>query len=99
MRASTRHLAAAVLPFALALAIYLPVSGFGIVNYDDDVYLTAPQLAEGLGAHSVAWAFETFYHSNWHPLTWLSWLTEIHFFGANSGVLHADNALLHALSG
>ena len=99
MTARRRHFAAAALLIALALAIYLPVAGFGIVNYDDDVYLTAPQLAEGLSAHSVAWAFDTFYHSNWHPLTWLSWLTEIHFFGPNAGVLHADNALLHALNG
>ena len=99
MHARMRHVAVAALLVALALAIYLPVASFGIVNYDDDVYLVAPQLAEGLGAHSVAWAFTTFYHSNWHPLTWLSWLTEIQFFGANAGVLHTDNALLHALSG
>ena len=99
MTARSRHFAAAALLLALALAIYLPVTGFGIVNYDDDVYLVAPQLAQGFGAGGVAWAFTTFYHSNWHPLTWLSWLTEIHFFGPNAGVLHADNALLHALSG
>jgi len=94
-----RHFTASALLIALALAIYLPVARFGLVNYDDDVYLVAPPLAEGLDAHSVAWAFTTFYHSNWHPLTWLSWLTEIQLFGPNAGVLHADNALLHALSG
>jgi hypothetical protein len=99
MTAPTRHTAAAALLIALALAIYLPVSGFGIVNYDDDVYLTAPPLAEGLSGHSVAWAFTTFYHSNWHPLTWLSWLTEIQLFGPRAGALHAGNALLHAANG
>ena len=91
-----RHVAAVAVLMAGALAIYFPVVGFGIVNYDDDVYLAAPRLVEGLSAGSVAWAFTTFYHSNWHPLTWLSWLTEIQMFGGRAAIFHLGNVLLHA---
>ena len=84
---------------AAALAIYFPVTGFGLVNYDDDTYLLAPSLPDGLSAANVAWAFTTFYHSNWHPLTWISWMTEIELFGARPGVLHLGNVLLHAANG
>jgi hypothetical protein len=96
----TRNLLLGAALVAAALAIYFPVTGYGIVNYDDDVYLFAPTLPEGLGAGNVTWAFTTFYHSNWHPLTWLSWMTEVELFGGvRPRVLHLGNVLLHAANG
>lgn len=95
-----RHLAIATALVALALAIYFPVVGFGIVNYDDDVYLAAPHLGDGLGTESIRWAFTSFYKEHWHPLTWLSWLTEVELFGGvRPGVMHLGNVLLHAANG
>ena len=94
-----RHVAIAAALVALALAIYFPVVGFGIVNYDDDVYLAAPHFREGLGAESIRWAFTSFYKEHWHPLTWMSWLTEVEFFGVRPGVMHLGNVLLHAVNG
>ena len=91
-----------VIAFALALeaaVIYFPVHGFDFVNYDDDVYMGARRIDEGLTARNVEWAFSTFHHSNWHPLTWLSWLTEIEVFGVRPGPMHLGNALLHAANG
>jgi len=32
---------------------------------------------------------------NWHPLTWLSYMLDVQFFGLNPGALHATNLLLH----
>jgi hypothetical protein len=75
------------------------VPGFGVVNYDDDVYLGARGLEHGLSARNVAWAFTTFHHSNWHPLTWLSWFAEVELFGLRAGPMHLCNALLHAANG
>lgn len=94
-----RHLAIGAALVAAALAIYSAVPGFGVVNYDDDVYLSARGLEHGLTAQNVVWAFTTFYHSNWHPLTWLSWLTDIELFGLHPGPMHLGNALLHAANG
>jgi len=98
--ARNRNLLLGVALVVAALAIYFPVTGFGIVNYDDDVYLFAPSLPEGLGGGNIGWAFTTFYHSNWHPLTWLSWMTEVEVFGGvRPRVLHLGNVLLHAANG
>ena len=94
-----RHLAIATALVALALAIYFPVVGFGIVNYDDDLYLAAPHLGDGLGAEGIRWAFTSFYKGHWHPLTWLSWLAEVELFGVRPGVMHLGNVLFHAANG
>jgi hypothetical protein len=94
-----RHLAIATALVALALAIYFPVVGFGIVNYDDDVYLAAPHLGDGLSVESIRWAFTSFYKEHWHPLTWLSWLAEVELFGVRPAVMHLGNVLLHAANG
>ncbi len=93
------HLAIAAALVAGALAIYSDVLGFGVVNYDDNVYLGARALGEGLSAESIEWAFTSFHHSNWHPLTSLSWLAEVHLFGFRPGPMHLGNALLHAANG
>lgn len=94
-----RHAAIAAALAAVALAIYFPVAHFGIVNYDDDIYLAAPHLGDGLGVESVRWAFTSFYKGHWHPLTWLSWLTEVELFGVRPGVMHLGNVLFHAANG
>ena len=67
------------------------------VNYDDNAYVYEnPQVAGGLTAHGIAWAFTSFHVSNWHPLTWLSHMLDCQFYGLHAGGHHLTNVLLHA---
>ena len=87
------------LAFSLAVVtflLYLPTLDFGFVNYDDNLYVTDNmRVQQGLTWHNVEWAFTTGYASNWHPLTWLSHMTDITLFGMDSGWRHLINVLLH----
>jgi hypothetical protein len=94
-----RHLAICALLVAGTLAIYSAVPGFGVVNYDDDVYLGMRSLQDGLSAGNLRFAFGSFYHANYHPLTWLSWFAQIEAFGLRPGPLHAGNVWIHAANG
>ncbi|MCP4682680.1 MAG: tetratricopeptide repeat protein, partial [Desulfobacterales bacterium] len=44
---------------------------------------------------SISWAFTATYATNWHPLTWLSHIMDIHFFGIKPGNHHLTNVLFH----
>lgn len=82
---------------AAILAVYWQTFHYGFVAYDDDQYVYEnPIVKGGLTAASVAWAFTTFFYANWHPLTWLSYLTDSQMFGINAGAFHVVNVLLHA---
>jgi len=49
----------------------------------------------GVTLAGVAWAFTTFYATNWHPLTWISHMLDCQFFGMNAGRHLLINALIH----
>jgi protein O-mannosyl-transferase len=85
------------LGLALAvLAAYLPLWHCGFVDYDDrDYILDNDMIKQGLSWPAITWAFTTFHASNWHPLTWLSYLLEYQLFGLNPTLFHATNLLLH----
>ena len=67
------------------------------VNYDDDQYFFSnPHVQAGLTPADTAWAFQTTYASNWHPLTWLSFMLDVELFGTGPAGPHLTNVLLHA---
>ncbi|HET9314213.1 MAG TPA: hypothetical protein VFQ51_01440, partial [Vicinamibacteria bacterium] len=74
-----------VLAAALALvtlALYAPALGNGFVDYDDGMYVYEnPRIPMGLSRENVVWAFTTTDALNWHPVTWLSHLTDAQLFG------------------
>ncbi|HTB85510.1 MAG TPA: tetratricopeptide repeat protein [Candidatus Sulfotelmatobacter sp.] len=79
------------------LVIYLPVTRNGFVNYDDDDYVTNnPMVKAGLTAEGIKWAFVTGHASNWHPLTWISHMTDCELFNLNPAAHHFVSALFHA---
>jgi hypothetical protein len=69
------------------------------VRFDDHDYVTenSPVLG-GFSAESFRWAFSTFHASNWHPLTWLSHMLDVRFFGVDPTWHHAINLLFHMLN-
>ena len=80
----------------LTLALYFPVIGHPFVNYDDGFYvLRNDHIQHGLDVETVKWAFTTYDHANWHPLTWLSHALDWRLFGANPVGHHVVNLLLH----
>jgi Flp pilus assembly protein TadD len=92
----------AALGAALALLVAIAFAGVlrnGFLTFDDDLYVTAnPLVLGGLTLRGVAEAFTTFHAGNWHPLTWLSHMTDVELFGLDPAAHHAVNAALHALN-
>jgi protein O-mannosyl-transferase len=75
---------------------YFPVSTYGFVNYDDATYISNnPDVTRGLTFDGLVWAFTTGRASNWHPVTWLSHMTDVQLFGVNAGAHHVVNLVLH----
>jgi tetratricopeptide (TPR) repeat protein len=86
--------------FALAvgtLAVYFPILWHGFLNYDDpDYILDNPHVKGGLTWSDIVWAFEpTGYAANWHPLTWISHMTDVQLFGLHPAGHHFVNVLFH----
>src|SRR5674476_807432 len=86
----------AVLLALVTLMVYLPVTHYGFINYDDDDYVTNNQVVQnGLTLSGFKWAFMGSHASNWHPLTWLSHMTDCELFGLNAGGHHFVSVLFH----
>ena len=87
----------ALLLALVTLLVFLPAADHGFSIFDDDDYATAnPVVQNGLTWAGVKWAFITGHASNWHPVTWLSHMTDCELFGLNAGAHHSVSLLLHA---
>jgi tetratricopeptide (TPR) repeat protein len=85
---------------SLSLAVFWPVAGYDFVNLDDGAYvLDNLRVRGGLTPGGILWAFRTTSVFNWHPLTWLSLMADVEFFGVHPGRMHLVNTLLHSLNG
>lgn len=95
VRRRGRELAAGVALVALCLWIYLP----GLANefvWDDEMYISRnPHVLAGLSPQGLHWAFTTFHTGNWHPVTWISHLTDVQLFGLNPIGHHLASLLFH----
>jgi len=96
-----RHLKL-VLCLSIALTVflvYLPVKDNGFINYDDADYVTENKtVQEGLTTKGIHWAFTTMHAGNWHPLTWLSHMTDCSLFGLKPAGHHLTSLFLHMLN-
>ncbi|KJU86654.1 Tetratricopeptide TPR_2 repeat protein [Candidatus Magnetobacterium bavaricum] len=84
----------------LIMIAYRPLGDNGLVSYDDEKYLTeSVYVKSGLTTEGMTWAFTTLYLSNWHPLTWLSYMLDTEVYGGvNPQGVHMTNLLLHAIN-
>ena len=89
----------AVLLFAGTLALYASAIRNSFVNYDDPDYVTRnAHVSKGLLWSNVVWAFSlSNYAANWHPLTWISHMADVQWYGNNPAGHHFTNILLHSL--
>jgi tetratricopeptide (TPR) repeat protein len=80
----------------LVLVVFWQVGGHSFINLDDGLYVYKnPHVREGLTKEGVLRAFTTFDAANWHPLTWISHMTDVQLFGLDAGWHHRVNVLFH----
>ena len=80
----------------LTLIAYWPVAHHDFINLDDDDYLTKNKVVQqGWAPQGLAWAFTTTTQSHWHPLTWLSHMTDVQLFGMQPGRHHLVSLFFH----
>ncbi len=81
------------------LCVYYQVTTFDFVNFDDHTYVkNNPEIKQGISLHGIQWAFSSIYASNWHPITWLSHMLDVEFFGLSPGMHHLTNVLFHTVN-
>jgi hypothetical protein len=92
-----RHLLLICLLLAIVTAIlYGPALRADFINFDDKDYVTENgPVRAGLSWKGVAWALTARECANWHPLTWLSHMTDCELFGLKAQAHHLVNVLLH----
>lgn len=82
----------------LILSVYAKVITYDFIVFDDDLYITDNEhVKKGFTSQSVKWALST-PSPYWHPLTWLSHMTDCELFGLNPGGHHATSIFIHILN-
>jgi tetratricopeptide (TPR) repeat protein len=96
MMKDLRKLIICALLGATTLLAFWPVLHAGFINFDDPDYVTQnPDVLHGLSGQSILWAFKTAHSCNWHPLTWISHMVDIQFYGLNPAGHHFTSLMLH----
>ncbi len=84
----------------LAFFVYFQVTDHDFITFDDYEYVVENEnIKDGLNGTSIGWAFTSTHSANWHPLTWLSHMADVHFHGMNPGMHHLTNVILHTING
>lgn len=91
-----------VWPVLLALGvalIYAQTLRHAFVNLDDPGYVYQNVMVRrGLNGAGVLWAMTSLAMSNWHPLTWMSYMLDWRLHGESAGGFHLTNVLLHGIN-
>jgi protein O-mannosyl-transferase len=78
------------------LVVYWQVRTFEFISFDDYLYVRDnPHIIQGLSLTNIKWAITSLYAANWHPLTWLSHMTDGELFGLKPGMHHFTNVFFH----
>ena len=88
-----------LLLLVLTFTVYAPVTHFSFVNFDDPDYVTNNlHVRGGLTLDGVRWAFTSGESANWFPVTRISHMLDVQFFGLDPGPHHLVNVAFHALA-
>src|SRR6267142_5287264 len=94
---SRRNIVICLLLASITLALYWPVTNHDFVSYDDGIYIVDnPHVNSGFSSPNITWAFRTGYAGNWHPLTWVSHMVDVQWFGLHAGWHHFVSVLFHS---
>lgn len=80
----------------IVIAVYAQTRGFDFIDYDDDLYVVENEhVKRGLTLEGIKWAFVAHTAANWHPLTLISHMADVEFFGMQPGWHHITNVFFH----
>ncbi|MGB9498841.1 MAG: tetratricopeptide repeat protein [Dissulfuribacterales bacterium] len=88
----------------ITLSAYWPVKNFPFIKFDDGIYVTKNHhVQQGLTLENIILAFTpaSSIHEEktyWHPVTWLSHMTDCQLFGLDAGYHHLTSLFIHILS-
>ncbi len=83
----------------MTLSVYMQTRHHPFSTLDDIVYVTNnPHVASGMTGSNIIWAFTSVDAANWHPITWLSHMTDVQLYGMNPGGHHLTNVVIHVAS-
>lgn len=83
----------------IILAVYMQVGNHQFLNLDDNTYITDNHhVTSGITGQNIIWAFTSIESYNWHPITWLSHMTDVQLFGINPRGHHLTNVAIHTAS-
>ena len=81
------------------LLAFWQVNHCDFIIYDDGGYVTKNGHIQGaITAERIRWAFTTGYAANWHPLTWISHMLDVHLFGLTPRWHHLTNLFFHIVN-
>jgi len=79
--------------------VYYPVRYFDFISFDDYLYIIDnPHIKNGLNWNSIVWAFSTTRGGSWHPLTWISHILDISWYGMDAGKHHWTSVQCHIIA-
>jgi len=82
----------------IIFAVFYQVYSFKFITYwgDDPPYVTENlHIQSGITFETIKWAFTSGCVSNWHPLTWFSYMLDWQLFGLNPAGFHLTNLIFH----
>ena len=89
----------AIIVMILAALPFLQVTNFSFVGYDDPLHVSEqPMVLSGLNQENLAWSLGATSSNLWHPLTWISYMVDVSWFGGGAEspeVHHMVNLVLH----
>jgi len=84
------------------LLVYYQVTNHTFISFDDPDYVTANhRVQQGLTPENIVWAFSFSKEGDktyFHPLTWLSHMTDCQLFGLNPAYHHLTNLFFHIVN-
>jgi tetratricopeptide (TPR) repeat protein len=99
MLKNKQDLIISVLLLVATLSVFWWVRNCDFIIFDDPLYVTQNQhIEQGLTLEGIKWAFTTGYAANWHPLTWISHMLDVQFFGLKPGWHHLSNLVYHTVN-
>ncbi len=84
---------------AITVFVFSDVRNFELLNYDDNVHITInTHVTTGLNMDNLLWALTNSHDGNWYPLTLLTYMGTVQFFGVNPGAHHLVGLVIHVLN-
>jgi protein O-mannosyl-transferase len=81
------------------MVLYWPTAGYEFIHFDDPIFVIHNEhVNQGFTAEGIRWAFTKGEIDYWRPLTWLSHMADVHFFGMNPGPHHVTSIVIHAVN-